>query len=612
MSVQDDPKAEYTRRLKNREAESARFSTREDRIANGRLAVFLSAVFIVAGAYLLHWVSWWWLLVPAAVFVGLAVYHERAIKAMGRARAAVEYYANGLMRLDGIALREGPTGQEFFDEDHPYAADLDLFGQGSLFNLLCTSQTKAGEKILADWLLNPADSNEISQRHDAIDELRHNNELREDLAVLGHEVRSSVQPESLARWATAPRLPFALWERAVGWGLGLGGALTAPAFAYGLFEGAGYAPPSDSPLLIIGPIPFVVILVLNVVIYYMTRSRVSEVAGGLDGPMHDLTILRDVLERLEQEPMACARLAALRATLSPGQRPASKEIHRLHGLVNAMEAVHNQIFAPFAFILMWRLHCAIYIEAWRARNGQAVAQWLDAVGQLEALCSLSAFAYENPENPYPEIVKDGPVVEGKALRHPLIRDCVPNDVALGRDHSRVLLVSGSNMSGKSTLLRTVGVNTVLALAGAPVCAEAFTVSPLNIGATLRIQDSIQEGESRFYAEILRLKQIVDLTKEEAPVLFLLDEILHGTNSHDRQVGAAGIIEGLIEAGAIGLVTTHDLAITRVRDHLGDRAANVHFVDHIEDGKLVFDYKLRPGVVEKSNALALMRAVGLDV
>jgi DNA mismatch repair ATPase MutS len=189
--------------------------------------------------------------------------------------------------------------------------------------------------------------------------------------------------------------------------------------------------------------------------------------------------------------------------------------------------------------------------------------------------------------------------------------CVRNDVALGGER-RLLLVSGSNMSGKSTLLRTVGVNAVLALAGGPVRAERLTVSPLVLGATLRVQDSLMEGKSRFFAEITRVRQLMGLTRGAVPLLFLLDEVFHGTNSHDRQLGAAAVVRHLLDAGAVGLVTTHDLALTRLADELAPQAANVHFADHFEDGQMVFDYRMRPGVVPHSNALALMRAVGLEV
>ncbi len=235
------------------------------------------------------------------------------------------------------------------------------------------------------------------------------------------------------------------------------------------------------------------------------------------------------------------------------------------------------------------------------------------VGEFEALCALASYSYENPEDPFPEIVTDALCYEGVGLAHPLLprQRRVRNDVKLG-GNLRLLVVSGSNMSGKSTYLRTLGINAVLALAGAPVPAHRLRLSPLVLGATLRIQDSLQEGRSRFYAEISRLRQVVDLSRGPLPLLFLLDELFAGTNSHDRRAGAEALVRGLVEAGAIGLITTHDLSLTDIAERLGDRAANVHFADRFENGEMIFDYRLQPGVVRNSNALALMRAVGLKV
>ncbi len=270
---------------------------------------------------------------------------------------------------------------------------------------------------------------------------------------------------------------------------------------------------------------------------------------------------------------------------------------------------------------------ALAVESWRRAAGPAVLRWMAAVGEIEALSSLATFRFEHPEYPFPTILDgDGggsgsgtdaslalPVFDSEGLGHPLIPAArrVVNDLRLGGER-RLILVSGSNMSGKSTLLRTVGVNVVLALAGAPVCARGLTLSPLALGATLRINDSLQAGKSRFYAELTRLKQIVDRAAGTPPLLFLLDEILHGTNSHDRRIGAEAIIRGLIDRGAVGLVTTHDLALAEVADALGARAANVHFEDHLEGGVMTFDYRMKEGIVRKSNALELMRAVGLEV
>jgi len=253
------------------------------------------------------------------------------------------------------------------------------------------------------------------------------------------------------------------------------------------------------------------------------------------------------------------------------------------------------------------------VESWRVRTGPALRRWLASVGEFEALTSLGAYAYEHPADVFPEFTETSPCFEAEGLAHPLLsdRDAVRNDLSFGRD-LRVLIISGPNMAGKSTFTRAVGINAVLAQGGAPVRARRLRLSPVAVGASICVLDSLQGGISRFYAEIRRLKQISDMTHGPLAALFLLDEFLQGTNSHDRRLGAEAMVRSLVERGAIGLVTTHDLALAEIAEKLGPRAANVHFQDRLEDGKLVFDYRLQPGVVETSNALNLMRSIGLDV
>jgi DNA mismatch repair ATPase MutS len=356
-------------------------------------------------------------------------------------------------------------------------------------------------------------------------------------------------------------------------------------------------------------------LLANGALLRAVRGPALAVLGGVQRPSAELRVLSLLLARLEREPFAEPRLAALGHALSSGETPGSEAIARLEALVLRLEWGRNQLFAPFAFALAWLPFHAAAVEAWRAEHGPRLRAWMDAVGELEALASLGAHRHEHPDHALPELASPaggGPVVEGEALRHPLLRGAVPNPVALGGAGPRVLLVSGSNMSGKSTYLRTVGVNVVLALAGAVVPAARLRLTPLGVGATLRIQDSLQAGRSRFYAEITRLKLLADAAGGPVPLLFLLDEILHGTTSHDRRVGAEALVRELVGRGAIGLVTTHDLALTTLGAGADGALANGHFEDQVVDGKIAFDYRLRPGVVTHSNALALMRGVGLEV
>ena len=340
---------------------------------------------------------------------------------------------------------------------------------------------------------------------------------------------------------------------------------------------------------------FFLVVVVEIIFAWRLARRVRHVLTDIEQRTHDLVLLSALLRRLEREPFEVPALRRLRAALETGGQPASRQIARLARLLHLLDTQKNQFFLPFAAILLWAIQLSFAIDSWRGRSGPAIAGWLNAVGEFEALCALAAYAAENPGDPFPEVVHEGAHLVAEGIGHPLIaaKDCVRNDLSLGNGSRRVLVVSGSNMSGKSTLLRSLGVNVVLAQAGAPVRARRLRLSPLSVGATLRIQDSLQAGKSRFYAEITRVRQLMDLARGPLPLLFLLDELFHGTNSHDRCVGAEAIVRGLIERGAMGLVTTHDLALAAIVDQLAPVAENVHFEDQLEDGVMHFDYRMRP-------------------
>lgn len=590
------PSEEYKRRLQARNALVEHYKRRDHLIGNLRLVagiVFLIAAWLALGPRV---IAAWWLLVPVVVFVALVVHHER-IRALGRrTQRAVSFYERGLARIEDRWIGTGDPGRAFFEESHPYSVDLDIFGKGSLFELLCQARTRAGEQSLAGWLMKPASLSEISRRQKAIDELRNNLDLREDLAVLGDDVRAGIHPDWMKQWGARPRLLDSRAARAAAPVLSL--LMIASLVDYWGFYGSGW---------------FVVIAFTAAGAFGMHyKSRVRDVTDAAADPATDLQILSLLLERIEKESWTSEKLRELRSTFDTRDRPPSMEIHKLVRIIDWLNCRLNPLFAALSPVLLWSTQFAFAIEHWRSEHGPAIGRWLDALGELEALSSLSAYAYEHADDPFPEFVESGIFLEGEDLRHPLLpaAQCVPNSVQLDGER-QVWIISGSNMSGKSTLLRTVGVNGVLALAGAPVRAKRMRLSNLAIGATIRVMDSLQHGTSRFYAEIQRLHDIMELTKK-GPVLFLLDEILHGTNSHDRAVGAEAVIRGLIKRGAIGLVTTHDLALTRLAETLSPQAANFHFEDQLENGRMVFDYRLRSGIVEKSNALALMRAVGLEV
>ena len=590
--------AEYTGRLQARKAEHTNFERKFITIGNLRLALGVLAVLLGWIAFGRHLLSPAWLLVPLGGLAVLIVIHEKVLKTQRQALRAVEFYERGLARLEERWQGKGESGERFRDPQHPYAEDLDLFGKGSLFQLMCTARTAAGEELLAQWLTTPADPDEVRARHEAMLELRDRLDLREDLALLGTEVRAGVHPEALARWSNETAVPFTVPERYAAAILALLAAAAIAAFFLDLV-----------PL----SVPVAVLLVGFLFAYYL-RTRVQHVIAGADLHARDLGLLAAVLERFERERFTGGRLADLRRELETGGLPASWQIARLHRLMELLDSRRNQFFTPIAAVLLWGTQFAMAIESWRLRSGRHVGRWIAAIGELEALTSLANYSYEHPADTLPELEPGpAPLFAADGLAHPLIPvdRAVRNDVRLG-DGVRILIVSGSNMSGKSTLLRSVGINTALAWAGAPVRAKRLIVTPLVIGASIRVQDSLQDNRSRFYAEILRLKQIVALAAGDKPSVFLLDELLSGTNSHDRRIGAEAIVRTLAGSGAIGLVTTHDLALAHIADTLGSQAANVHFEDHLEHGEIHFDYRMKPGVVERSNALALMRAVGLEV
>jgi hypothetical protein len=519
------------------------------------------------------------------------------IRRRERAERAAACSENGLARLAHRFAGTGEPGERFRDPHHPYAEDLDLFGRGSLFELLCRARTREGEDRLATWLLAPATPEALAERQEAVRELTPALDLREDLALLGEDVRAGLHAAALRRWGEAPpgfaRLP-ALRLAAAALSL-----LTLGTLALWLRSEAG-------------PLPFAVAAAAQGLFAAALRHPIARVAAAADLPARDLGLFAGLLARLEVERPRAPRLAALRAALESDGAPPSRRIAQLRRRVDLLEQRRNQLFAPLAALLLWKTQWGLALEAWRLRCGPALGRWIDTVGEVEALASLAGFAWERPDARFPELLAGAPRFEASALGHPLIPParCVANDLRLG-DEPAVLVVSGSNMSGKSTLLRSAGTAALMALAGAPVCAARLALTPLQVGASLRSQDSLQEGVSRFQAELLRLRQVKDLVERGAPpVLFLLDEILHGTNSHDRALGAEAVVRGLVGRGAIGLVTTHDLALARVADALAPRAANVHFEDRMVEGRMEFDYRLRPGVVARGNALELMRAMGL--
>jgi hypothetical protein len=609
-----DPRQAYTTLLSERRAEILFRERRHARLGYGRLAAVACAAVILWLALVSRALSIAWVLAPIAVFGLLVVIHDRLLRRLDRVRRAVRYFEKALARLDGAWEGTGETGDRYLDPHHPYAQDLDLFGKGSLFELLSTARTHIGEDTLAHWLLAPADPPTVRARQQAVDELRPRLDLRESLAVLGDDARTGVNPTALAAWGEAPvllqsaRLRVALWLLTA---LGIVGAVALFTWIFGV---AGFFHFPEFVNTLARDLALFV-AIGNSLFLYRTRHAREAVVSAVEEAAHELGLLSAVLVHLEGQRFHSPLLATLRQSLDTEDAPPSRRIARLDHLMEQLDSrdhVAVRLLQPF---LLWTMHVALGVEDWRRVSGPAVRRWLTATGEIEALCSLASHAFEHPGDPFPEFVPAGqmPSLDADSIAHPLIpaARAVRNSLHFGAE-PQVYVVSGSNMSGKSTLLRTIGVNVVLAQAGAPVRARGLRLSPLALGASIRLIDSLHDGVSRFYAEILRIRQILDATAGPLPVLFLIDEFLGGTNSHDRSIGAEALVRSLVERRAIGLITTHDLALASITTALAGRAANIHFEDQIEDGKMRFDYLIRPGVVKNSNAIQLMRSVGLEI
>ena len=594
------PHAEYSQRLAARKQTVVAKDALHKQIGNAKLATVIVTIVLLWLSVKDEAISTYWLAIPIAIYASLAVAHELALRALAHARTAVAFFARGLARLEDGWTGTGASGERFRNPKHVYADDLDIFGTGCLFELLSTARLPMGEERLAQWLGAASQVPEIRERQKVIVELRDKLDLREELALLGEDLKVRLDPRSLENWAEAPPLlPAGAWR------------IVAALLAISAAATTIYL------LATLRLWPLAVVLALEVIVLLWLRIRAEQVVSTLACNAEGLGLFADILQRLEREPFTSPRMQGFTAELKTGPQAASQSVRRLANIVYWIDAREDLLGRLLELPMLYTVQCAFATEAWRTRCGGKLRAWVDIAAEMEALLSLAGYSYEHPDDPFPEFAEEIPnapaVFCGEELGHPLIpsAECVRNSVQLDAQ-TRLLLVSGSNMSGKSTYLRTAGINAVLALSGAPIRGKSLRMTPVLLGTSIRRVDSLQEHRSSFYTEILRIRDVFELTESSARVLFLFDELLEGTNSNDRRIGAEGLLRALLDRGALGIVTTHDLALTDIAHVLPGAVRNVHFQDYVEEGKMRFDHKLRDGVVAKSNALELMRLIGLKV
>lgn len=532
-------------------------------------------------------------------FIIFLFIHDRITRLWQQSDRELKFIQAGIARMTFRWQGSGNQGLSLCPSGHPFALDLDLFGKGSLFELLCIAKTMEGQKILARWLLGTPTQGEIQLRQAAVAELAPLLALRQEMHGATPAKADAVDLSALSSWGLLPtqmvtRIPLVL-------GI-LFGCFGLFAIHAGFVMGWGLA-------------PLALAVTLNILLQGAFARPTLAIYQKVDQLAGSLGLVSRILAFLEKESFKSAHLAELQSGLrhDAGDIPPSRHISTLAGWMSLANAMKNQMFFPLGFLLNWPLLVAYGMDQWRLNHGRNFGNWIKTLGEFEALHCLANFAHERPDAIFPSILDSANSYHATDLAHPLMPPaiCVRNDVHLATENPLVM-ISGSNMSGKSTYLRTVGINAALAYAGAPVIATSMAIRPMALAAVLRIQDSLAEGKSRFFAEIQRIRQVVDLADGPLPVLFLLDEIFSGTNSHDRKLGAEGVLCGLIRRKAVGIVTTHDLSLAAIADGPIPGALNMHFADQFEQGNLNFDYRMKPGVVRHSNALELMRAVGLEI
>ena len=533
--------------------------------------------------------------------VGLVWYLSKAGTGLARETRLLLYYERCVRRVDGSEPQSGRTGTEAGQElrvsGHLYERDLDVLGADSLFGLLCTVRTGPGERGLARYLLEPATHEETLARQEAVKELVAQIELREAIAILGDSSFQQIPGRFFDEWLADTPPTFAPAFRIV---LAVTALIAVGLLLSGLMHVLSWGtvfPKLALDLLVQGGLCL------------LLRGRVTPLLQGGARLESHVKLFSQGLALLQAQRFTSTKLRGLqRLALEPAG--AVDILSRLRSQLAIVEQRPKEYFLIFSLLLAAGTQAAIAIAHWKRQHASSMKLWLAAWSEFEALNALATYAFEHPEDCWPELLPPSadPVYKAEGLGHPLLPGAVRNDISLGRDR-RFYLISGSNMAGKSTLLRSVGINAVLAYAGAPVRAHWLRLTPVRIGASLALTDSLAEGKSKFLAEVQRLSAIVAQAKSD-PVLFLVDEIFSGTNSADRQTAAAAVLTSLLRHGAIGALSTHDLALTELA-RAGSGGTNVHMASPKADDPLAFDYQLKPGINTSSNALAIIRLMGLD-
>lgn len=576
-----------------------RYAKSFDRTSNLRLAVFLigTALTILSSFRGTAALAFSVFLFFVCIFLVLVLRHVKVERELHTVRAMLEIQRRYLKRINGEWVSFEDCGLEFMDGKHPYSYDLDIFGPKSLFQWISVAKTDMGRRHLKTLLESPSKNfNDIKMRQNAISKLAAKLEFCQKLECHGlladkvsqgtHElINYAEESRVLPRWIHIVRfLPLATLL-----------ALVLYSLPWGI---PAYVP--------------VIVLALQLLFGFIGYRKVSTDLSTVYPFQKGLGAFKNMLLLIESEPFEDDYLCALKTELCSQTEPASTSMKRLERISDAIDLRYNPIFYfIFNLCLLWHIHCAVYLERWKIQNGNRIRAWFETIAAFEALSSLSVISHIHPEWVFPELQDHGMKIRTQEMGHPLIQSekCVHNDIVI--DNSSCI-ITGSNMSGKSTFLRAIGMNLVLAYAGTVVCARQFSCSIMDVFTSMVIRDDLIDGISTFYAELTRINMILNHSDQRQPIFYLIDEIFRGTNSLDRIAGARVVLRELSKRGAIGLISTHDFELCDLEKDSQLNFRNYHFEEQYENGGIDFDYKLRPGRCTTSNARYLMKMVGIHI
>lgn len=596
-----EPKVLYEKRANTYAYRNERLTRTINRLSNVRLITFLAGCGLAGFFYIIQSALW---SIGVGVltlvsFAALVIWHQNLRTKQNYSQVLYEIYDQALKRFNGEWKTFPDAGEEFKDSAHPYSEDLDLFGFGSLFQWINTAKTFGGREKLKGWLTAPPKNIEaILKKQEAIKELAKNLAWRQRfLAEARMAKRPMGSPNFIIEWAktydkTYLQLRVLIIARA------LPVVTITFLLLYLMTSKISYWYPLTGA-------------VIQTIILFAGKQR-GKALNAVYSYKENIKIYEKMLEQFEKRSFRSDYLKALKLGLyDRDKQPAFKQIRKLSSIAERIANRDNSMFLAINIFTLWDIQCMIALESWKETSGRSLARCVDTIAELEALSSLAIIHFDHQDWGIPEIITEKPSIYAVNMGHPLLKMAVCNDLSLDK-HTGILLITGSNMSGKSTLLRTLGINLVLAYAGAPVCAKEFRCSMLQIYTCMRVSDNLGESISSFYAELLRIKQIVSASKHNSNIFFLLDEIFKGTNSQDRHAGAKVLIQQLSKAGAMGMVSTHDLELGSMEHESDRRIRNYHFREYYKNNEIYFDYKLRPGISTTRNAMYLIKMAGIDV